>query len=376
MNAAADRRVRSLDGLRGLAATVVVIGHLIVASVVPLTALFFGARHAHLSGFEWALTYTPLHVFWAGQEWVLVFFVLSGFVLSLAASSGARFVASRYYPNRAVRLFVPTWAALAVAVVAHEIVSHHTIGGATPWLNGHSASLTLHRGAKDAVLFAGAGDGAFSTVLWSLQWEVWFSLLLPVFLILASRVPRVLLVAASLAVILTAGSHPWAHYMPTFMLGVVLAYERETIARWVTGHRATAVAVVSLCLLTADWWLGGSGTGGSALVAVGAAGVVAVAMVPGAFAWLLVTRPFRLAGSRSFSLYLVHEPIVVAMAFALGGKMSPFVLAAASLPIVVVVTELFFRLVERPSHAWARASGNYVHRILRPPAIADQSSAT
>ena len=64
---------------------------------------------------------------------------------------------------------------------------------------------------------------------------------------------------------------------------------------------------------------------------MGATGLVATAMVPGPFGRWLETRPMQAVGRRSFSLYLVHEPIVVATAFALGGRPSTLLLAVAAL---------------------------------------------
>ncbi len=75
-------RWKGLDGLRGLAAIVVVLHHSLLTS--PSLALaYFGGPKAPVGSPSWLLTYTPLHLVWAGPEAVLVFFVLSGFVLTL-----------------------------------------------------------------------------------------------------------------------------------------------------------------------------------------------------------------------------------------------------------------------------------------------------
>ncbi|HEV7949025.1 MAG TPA: acyltransferase family protein, partial [Glaciihabitans sp.] len=64
-------RLNSLDGLRGIAALVVVFYHL---SLVARPFLDTG----HTGDVWWWLTETPLKVFTLGTESVLVFFVLSG----------------------------------------------------------------------------------------------------------------------------------------------------------------------------------------------------------------------------------------------------------------------------------------------------------
>ena len=346
-----DRRVRSLDGLRCLAASIVVVQHLLLASVAGLAALYLGGANA--SGAK---------VSWAGPEAIIVFFVLSGLVLSLGAAAGKRFVASFYYPCRLARLYVPVWGALIVAAVAHEVIVHRFVPGATWWLNGHAGPLTLHRAAFDSTLVYEAGDGQFSSVLWTLRWEVIFSVLLPAFLFVGSRVRWDLLVVATIVVIaFGGGKYELARYLAPFMLGVALAYGRGRITEWMTPRKARLLLIGSIASLTADWWLrtGFVSHIGLGLVAAGATGLVTVAMCPGSFANFLNSRPLRLVGQRSFTLYLVHEPIVVAAAFALGGRPSVIVLAAVSLPVIAIVTEVFYRYVERPTHRLARSLGTW-----------------
>ena len=69
-------------------------------------------------------------------------------------------------------------------------------------------------------------------------------------------------------------------------------------------------------------------------------------------------------GRRAFSLYLVHEPLLVAIAFALGASLAPlpFVILVAIAGLVVCA--LFFRWVEMPSHRLARNAGAWCDQNL------------
>ncbi|MBA3748466.1 MAG: acyltransferase, partial [Solirubrobacterales bacterium] len=322
-------RLRALDGLRGVAAVGVVISHLVVATNVALASQFFEAPQA-LTGFAWLIAETPLSIFWAGQEWVFVFFVLSGFVLSLAAAGGARFDAARYYPTRVVRLYLPVWAMLVLAALLHEVVAHEPVAGATPWLNlhatGFSATTTLH----ELVLLVDPGDYYYSTVLWTQQWEVGFSIALPLFILCARRFPLLLLGTASLLVITLGGAElGLLRYVPMFTLGTVLAFGREHVVRALADNRLYAVTLAAspVLLTAANWMPEGPWEGlDFGMAALGASGLVATAMVPGPFGRWLQTRPLQAVGIRSYSLYLVHEPIIVTTAFALGGRPSTLVL--------------------------------------------------
>lgn len=65
-------------------------------------------------------------------------------------------------------------------------------------------------------------------------------------------------------------------------------------------------------------------------------------------------------GTRSFSLYLVHEPVVVAVGY-LTGWTSPAVLLL-TVPVSLGLAEVVFRIVERPAHRLARRAGSMVER--------------
>ncbi len=390
-------RIDALDGLRGLAALIVLEHHALLASVPFLAGPYNGGPLPPRRSWEWFVTYTPLHVLWAGPEMVVVFFVLSGFVLSLPVARGGRLRLSSYYPARFLRLYPPVWAALAFAALLHVAVSHHALPAATWWLDAHSQPLSLHALRIDALLERHAGDWGFTSVLWSLRWEVIFSALLPLLLALAvlagrarGSVPRIwtaLLAALCFGALLEhdTASGVTAEYLlelPPFLLGLALAFEHERIARLATALRARtagnavrqlALGGACVCALSADWWLP-AGVDTAPLVAAGASLTVVAALVVEPFGRLLRSRPMHWTGRRSYSLYLVHEPIVVALAFALHGR--PPVLAFMVLATVLslLAAAAFHRLVESPAHALARSWSALRTRGARPEAAPERAA--
>jgi peptidoglycan/LPS O-acetylase OafA/YrhL len=364
----APGRVRPLDGLRGLAALVVVLYHCLLASSVFFASADSATSTLPMSSVTWLLTYTPLHVIWAGPEAVIVFFVLSGFVLSLPVARGGRLHVDAYYPSRLIRLYLPVWGALVVAGALHVLVSHAVVPGGSWWLNQHARPLELSALGPDASLTSRAGDWGFTSVLWSLRWEVLFSLLLPVLLALVARARRAWLAAivlACLEALLFNGGSGYLIYLPPFLLGVVLAFERERIERLARTLREHTVrnAVVKLALaavcvsaLTADWWLTTTGVA-SALITVGACLSIVLALISEVFGRFLESTPMQWTGRRSYSLYLLHEPIVVALAFALGGRPMPVLFVLAAVPLSLAGAAVFYRLVESPAqllaHRWS-----------------------
>ncbi len=78
--------------------------------------------------------------------------------------------------------------------------------------------------------------------------------------------------------------------------------------------------------------------------------VLGAAFAPG-LRTVLGSKPFRFLGTISFSLYLVHEPILVFFARLIH---DPAVALLVSIPTVLVVTVLFWRLIEQPAHRLSR----------------------
>jgi peptidoglycan/LPS O-acetylase OafA/YrhL len=74
-----------------------------------------------------------------------------------------------------------------------------------------------------------------------------------------------------------------------------------------------------------------------------------------------LTRPaVRWLGTRSFALYLIHEPVVTSLGY-LTGRTPPLALfLLLAVPTSLLAAELFFRGIERPAHRLARRTGRAV----------------
>jgi peptidoglycan/LPS O-acetylase OafA/YrhL len=73
----------------------------------------------------------------------------------------------------------------------------------------------------------------------------------------------------------------------------------------------------------------------------------------------LSTRAPQWLGKVSFSLYLTHLPILVALVYLFGDQNWGLV-AAVGIPVSVAVAWLFNRFVEAPSHRLAKRVGRLV----------------
>lgn len=363
-------RIASLDGLRGIAALVVVVYHVFLTQ--PALAAPYLDPTAPVDSATWWATFTVLHLFWAGPEAVFVFFVLSGLVLALPVADTGRLNAWDYYPRRLVRLFLPVWAATGLAVLWAVGFPRSWPAGTSWWVSANTTDPTVAKVLAD--LFLLSSPGQVNHVLWSLQWEVVYCLLLPTVLVVVRGFPRLWPVKfAAVAGALVAGvllGSLAVSSLSLFVLGTLMAVEHRRLARWAQRLDASRLAPLwwstagALCvvLLLAYWFVHALGLGTAQDVARALQGLGAGLVVFVAWHWpaaqRIMTRPvMQWLGSRSFSLYLVHLPIAASVVVVLGGQPPLALVLGLTLLVALPLTEIFYRLGERPSHRVARRAG-------------------
>lgn len=380
-------RYQSLDGLRGVAALVVVVHHALFTSAA-FSAVYFG-RHAPVDGLAYALTYSPLHLLWDGKAAVTVFFVLSGFVLTLPFDATPRQSWIGYYPRRLVRMFLPIWGAVLAAVALAIWIPRRDHFGSV-WMNLHAAQVSLRGVVHDLVVVRGATN--LDTPLWSMQWEIYFSALLPLFVLFGLAYRNAWLLKAALAcmvggygslLVLTkhvATADLALRYLPIFAIGVCLAAGRARIAAALgrLGRLpAILLGVCALLMINAEWASQSVGSNLGALFLASIVSVVGAALLVALFvgspiiARVGTTRGARWLGLISFSLYLVHEPIVVSVKNLWPGLDAVGVLLIA-LPTSLGAAWLFYKTVEAPAYRLARRAGRAAQAAasnLRKPSL-------
>jgi peptidoglycan/LPS O-acetylase OafA/YrhL len=104
-------------------------------------------------------------------------------------SAATDLLVAAYYARRTVRRYLPVLAGLVFALIILALLRHGTTEATTPWGNAASITGTGAREAlHDAILVRGAGP--LDSRLWSLEYEVLLSLLLPLYIVIARRLPR------------------------------------------------------------------------------------------------------------------------------------------------------------------------------------------
>jgi peptidoglycan/LPS O-acetylase OafA/YrhL len=354
-------RVVGLDGIRGLAALFVVLNHIFERSWVG-----YRAYHA------------PFWAAWMlyGRFAVIMFIALSGFSLGLGpARSGWRFKSiATYAHRRAWRILPPYWAALGFSLVMTWYVLAQP-GWPVP--NGKSVAVygflvqdAFSQGHHGGFWAAGSPNRAF----WSIAIEVQLYFLLPLLLVLVRRVSARAMVALVAAIVVTIGllgphvplmNSALVKFTPDLAVlfavgllaaGIVTAGERTRSQPWAGYALAATVPVIALMVVKGSTWsnlnlfwldLAWAPAIGCLLAAIATSR-------PRPVVRFLDSRLPRSLGSCSYSLYLTHMPIVIAVSYGLvlgrvaTGTPTFFVLAAILLPVTVCFARLFAAVFELP----------------------------
>jgi len=93
-------------------------------------------------------------------------------------------------------------------------------------------------------------------------------------------------------------------------------------------------------------------------VPLAAAGLVVAALGWKPLRAVLDTRPVQFTGTISFSLYLVHVPILIFSTYLFADE-PWYVPLLFGIPVAVLVAVGFTWLIEKRSHGWSKAAGKW-----------------
>jgi peptidoglycan/LPS O-acetylase OafA/YrhL len=291
-----------VDGLRALA----------VLSVV----LFHTRVHA--------LTSLPMKPFQLGQHGVELFFVISGLCLALPFlrnyrnGNGLGFDGHKFFAGRIVRILPPYY--IAVAILA--ILSLTPVWRATALSGDLNSHLTLG-GLVAHAFFAARDQDVLNGSFWTLRIEAIWYVLFPALLVLFVR-NRLAFIGIGIACVVAVSLHVFREHfgtinivllsLPAFMLGIVAAdmqVRRLSPRRWLF-----IGLVVTACIAVAGDFVyqgtRGESVGAPWRLSWEVVAFLLVALVNcDATAKRLFSNPLLVAiGVASYSIYLIHEPLI------------------------------------------------------------------
>jgi len=356
-----------LDLLRAAAAFEVVLFH--------LNAMMFGSADQNASAVRKAFGHLVSH----GPEAVMVFFVLSGYLVGghvLFAVVDGRWSWSSYLSARMTRLWIVLIPALALTLLWDSVGAYVLHGdfylgridfnvyhiGDTNLLH-HEASVLLGNllFLQSDILVPAYGS---DFPLWSLANEFWYYAIFPLAVssILGRRSMSRRVLSGAGAVALCAALPPKiTAYGLVWLLGVIVAARQRRAERWLEGPARALLGAAALVAFLASLYLSSKWRGlgqFGADVSVGASFALVLAFLAEAeMRSQALKRISAFFADCSYTLYLTHFPfIIVALCLIQGDATtapSPSALAlfAGLLCLTVVYAVVVYSLFERHTKA-------------------------
>ncbi len=385
----AGGRWDSLDALRGIAAFLVVTFHCAQVSTGFAAKTNPLSLAAWLEPWSW-LKFTPLRLFVSsGPPAVVLFFVLSGFVLSLPFLRGSGQPGyAEFAIKRICRIYPPFAAAILVSAALYALVQPTPMPALSPWFNEvlWDRPLSADYVVRNLMMTGIRSDMTLDLVMWSLVHELRISLVFPLVFLLTRRWPVASLLGSLVAGVACTAALAGAEadslatslidtgrFVFLFVIGIVVAGHVRAIQQGVARLPAALAALLwigSLGLLLAP---GPSVTNYYDFIwGAGATGLIVLTVGSVRAGRVLSAAPLVWLGRVSYSLYLIHVPLLIAALHLADGRLPVWATIAGVIPLSLVAAELMHRAVEMPSIRLGRVlAGNWP----RPPVLAEASLA-
>jgi len=368
-----NKRFDELEGLRGIAAVVVVIYHFLLAFYA---VMFFGVATGNVQNMrlEDNLYGNPIMAFLSGTFAVAIFFVLSGFVLSIGFfQTGKLEIIKKLATKRYLRLMLPALASvilcftlfiLGVAKIHDVAAITHSSWLASTWAFNPDFFGALKSGVYD--IFARQGN-PYNNVLWTMVYEFAGSFLVFGFLALFGKLKYRWVIYGFL------GFATFNSWFFAFIVGMAIAdlYAQGYLT---TKNRKMRLVVP---LLAISLFMGGypyasvEGTIYQYIsfadtvnwrmiyLTLGASGVMLIILQTEQVARVMRHKFISKLGKYTFALYLVHLAVLYTIGMGVflilrnvlgvGFNASAVLTIIVSLPVVAGATYLFEKYIDAPS---------------------------
>jgi peptidoglycan/LPS O-acetylase OafA/YrhL len=344
-------RFESLDGLRGIAAVIVVVYHFVSVYLNDLPTWF---------------KYSPLEVLEQGNFCVAIFFVLSGFVIANSAEKSKLplyfSAAQRYFRLAVPALFGTLWGWALFRCFPNSLATLESIHTST-WIEkstyAHLPSMVSAVVSGLVIIFI-SGSSRFDGVLWTMKveligsvgvyavyalipqkWRRSLLLVLPFILALVLRKPEysAFFIGAIIRELRVSGALPRAFAWPALVFGILIgSFTPESAAYW---HAPKLPEYIALGADNSVWQV------------LSASAVIYATFGLNWFSAFLTSRPAQFLGKTSFGLYLVHWPLlftafVPVFMLAHSDAMAMTGLFIAFLSVSIALGAVFTNLFDQP----------------------------
>jgi peptidoglycan/LPS O-acetylase OafA/YrhL len=344
-------RLSFLDSIRGIAALIVVTGH-----------LHFTARPE-----TWFVEINGLRIFNQSVFAVSVFFVLSGLVLFLQVE-GEKVNYIRFVVRRAFRIFPACVFAVTASYLIYLLWSPEPLISRGDWFNEVSWPPGIQPGSYLHHLLLDGADGLLRPI-WSLVIEWRASLVFPAMIMLFAWSPRLaggLAIATAVGIAMSprslitrgllgiSGEYFVAAFFSTFFVaGIFIAAYRLNLVLFLRRKPFARYALLALCAYYLFFQSRADDLFGNMKWGLIGCALIIFCMSDSRARRLLRVRSLRYLGRISYSLYLVHM-IWIGILFRLLDGTNPLVVSAAVIATSILSADLMNRFIEIPANKFGR----------------------
>jgi len=347
-------RYRQLDSLRGLGALSVFFAHFIS---LKMASPLLNTLHQ-----------TPLGILCNGTAALMLFFVLSGFVLSLPFVGNERpLKLGEFYIKRIFRIYPAYIFAIILAVLLKEFVfDKNGLSPYSNWLNNFwnwNWDKDSPKEILKTLLLIGP-DFKINYIdppIWSLVIEMKMSIILPFFILIVARGSKTVNIGFLLVMAwLTYEHNAWA--ISVFYLGILMAKYKDGLLTFIRSWKAGVVVVIAslaMLLYNNNYELLGPIKKldlpskyilSYFLCAIGSCVILMTVLARPNASRFFQKRIFTFFGDISYSFYLVHVPLILTVGSLISNRLaySPVYIFFAAFMAAVVLSYLMAVYIEKP----------------------------
>jgi peptidoglycan/LPS O-acetylase OafA/YrhL len=351
-----QKHLGELDSLRGIAAVAVMFFHF----------HFLWEESPHPRWEEKLFMVPPLKFLIGGHAAVILFFLLSGFVLALPQIRGKRQSYAGYISKRICRIYLPYLVALSLAVAGcwrfHGLQAFGYWFHLT-WYAAPSRSLVLQH-----LLFLGDYDSsAYNTAFWSVVQEMRISIVFPfVCAFILRRSNGVGAAIGGLLFVIAFVMERFAvapetvsagiSYLGIFIFGILAARSRNEMSAWLRQMSRVKVQIFFWSSIFLFFYAHGIavvlkvGVKGTDLItATAGVGLILYSLTDRGASAALTSRVPRFLGRISYSLYLLHGTVLFALVYMTYGRLPLWAIFVPFFVITIGLATAMYKVVEVPS---------------------------
>ena len=327
---------------------------------------------------------------YGGHQAVILFFLLSGFVLFQPYARGRSVSPAAFIVKRVCRIYLPYLGALVFFVFSYLVFFRAQRPAGLSELYSwrpltHPALLTLIR---DHILFLGFFHRDYlNGATWTLAEEMRISLIFPflAWFVLRCRTRTALLSALGCSIVVSVAIHllhhrtPFEpfHYASLFVLGAVLASRRlDLITFWQRIGRRIQTLIACVAVLCAGYALMAmqhfprlvTEEAADWVIALSVAVFLIAALADTWFTRMLRHKITVYLGTISYGIYLLHLPVLFVLVNLLWTHVPAFWIFGLALALTLALAQLFYVYLERPSMALGKRLAHAIERSPEMPA--------